>query len=66
MPRRKRVLGRRGVKAVLLYPMNALASDQAGRIGEYLAQPEFAQVAAGLYIGDRPDTDFRRVMTRRW
>lgn len=45
--------------------MNALASDQAGRIGEYLAQPEFAQVTAGLYIGDRPDTDFRRVMTRR-
>ena len=56
---------RRGVKAVLLYPMNALATDQAGRIGEYLAQPELAQVTAGLYIGDKPDTDFRRVMTRR-
>lgn len=53
------------MKAVLLYPMNALATDQAGRIGEYLAQPELAQVTAGLYIGDRPDTDFRRVMTRR-
>ncbi|WP_326815375.1 DEAD/DEAH box helicase [Streptomyces sp. NBC_01763] len=63
--RRQRALGRQGVKAVLLYPMNALATDQAGRIGEYLAQPELAQVTAGLYIGDRPDTDFRRVMTRR-
>ncbi|MEU8674412.1 DEAD/DEAH box helicase [Streptomyces sp. NPDC048560] len=57
--------GGSGVKAVLLYPMNALATDQAGRIGEYLAQPELAQVTAGLYIGDRPDTEFRRVMTRR-
>ncbi|MFD6467181.1 DEAD/DEAH box helicase [Streptomyces goshikiensis] len=63
--RRQRALGRRGIKAVLLYPMNALATDQAGRIGEYLSRPELAQVTAGLYIGDRPDTDFRRVMTRR-
>ncbi|MEV7568630.1 DEAD/DEAH box helicase [Streptomyces tanashiensis] len=63
--KREKAHGRLGVKAVLLYPMNALATDQAGRIGEYLAQPELAQVTAGLYIGDRPDTDFRRVMTRR-
>ncbi|MGW7356320.1 DEAD/DEAH box helicase [Streptomyces sp. NPDC054802] len=63
--RRQKALGRTGVKAVLLYPMNALATDQAGRIGEYLARLELAQVTAGLYIGDRPDTDFRRVMTRR-
>ncbi|MFJ9843661.1 DEAD/DEAH box helicase [Kitasatospora sp. NPDC101155] len=63
--RREKARGRRGVKAVLLYPMNALATDQAGRIGDYLAQPELAEVTAGLYIGDRPDTDFRRVMTRR-
>ncbi|MFF2785310.1 DEAD/DEAH box helicase [Streptomyces sp. NPDC058049] len=63
--RRQRAQGHRGIKAVLLYPMNALATDQAGRIGEYLSRPELAQVTAGLYIGDRPDTDFRRVMTRR-
>lgn len=63
--RREKARGRSGVKAVLLYPMNALATDQAGRLGEYLAQPELAQVTAGLYIGDRPDTDFRRVLTRR-
>ncbi|MFI9585372.1 DEAD/DEAH box helicase [Streptomyces sp. NPDC052236] len=63
--RRQKALGHRGIKAVLLYPMNALATDQAGRIGDYLARPELAQVTAGLYIGDRPDTDFRRVMTRR-
>ncbi|MFD8864050.1 DEAD/DEAH box helicase [Streptomyces sp. NPDC059590] len=63
--RRQKAEGRSGIKAVLLYPMNALATDQAGRIAEYLARPELAQVTAGLYIGDRPDTDFRRVMTRR-
>ncbi|WP_320777933.1 DEAD/DEAH box helicase [Streptomyces sp. CRN 30] len=63
--RRQKALGRRGVKAVLLYPMNALATDQAGRISDYLAGPDLAQVSAGLYIGDRPDTDFRRVLTRR-
>ncbi|MGW2293129.1 DEAD/DEAH box helicase [Streptomyces violaceorubidus] len=63
--RRQKAEGRAGIKAVLLYPMNALATDQAGRVGEYLARPELAQVTAGLYIGDRPDTDFRRVMTRR-
>ncbi|MGK5639627.1 DEAD/DEAH box helicase [Streptomyces sp. URMC 126] len=63
--RRQKAEGRAGIKAVLLYPMNALATDQAGRIGEYLSRPELAQVTAGLYIGDRPDTDFRRVMTRR-
>ncbi|MGN5380477.1 DEAD/DEAH box helicase [Streptomyces lasalocidi] len=63
--RRQKAEGVRGIKAVLLYPMNALATDQAGRIADYLARPELAQVTAGLYIGDRPDTDFRRVMTRR-
>ncbi|MFI8436834.1 DEAD/DEAH box helicase [Streptomyces sp. NPDC079020] len=63
--RRLRAQGHCGIKAVLLHPMNALATDQAGRIGDYLSRPELAQVTAGLYIGDRPDTDFRRVMTRR-
>ncbi|MBD0417913.1 DEAD/DEAH box helicase [Streptomyces sp. TRM S81-3] len=63
--RRQKALGRRGVKAVLLYPMNALATDQAGRISDFLSAPDLAQVTAGLYIGDRPDTDFQRVMTRR-
>ena len=63
--RRQRALGSTGVKAVLLYPMNALATDQADRISNYLAHPDLTQVNAGLYIGDRPDTDFRRVLTRR-
>lgn len=35
--RRQKAEGRAGIKAVLLYPMNALATDQAGLVGEYLA-----------------------------
>ncbi|MQS10268.1 DEAD/DEAH box helicase, partial [Streptomyces alkaliphilus] len=63
--RRAREAGREGVKAVLLYPMNALATDQAHRINNHLNNPRDARlrdagVRAGLYIGDRPSEDFRR------
>jgi ATP-dependent helicase YprA (DUF1998 family) len=56
----------RGVKAVLLYPMNALATDQAKRLSDLLAEnPELQQVTAGLYIGEVPDTTYPRVLTER-
>jgi len=44
-----------GVKAVLIYPMNALATDQAGRIATLISDaPELSgQVSAGLYVGSR-------------
>lgn len=44
---------RRGIKAIILYPMNALASDQAARIAHYVAEtPQLTgRVTAGLYIG---------------
>ena len=42
------------MKAVLLYPMNALATDQAMRINDFLARPELKDVTAGLYIGEAP------------
>ncbi|MDT3725443.1 DEAD/DEAH box helicase [Streptomyces sp. DSM 41972] len=49
---RARAAGQRGVKALLLYPMNALADDQARRIDEYLASEEALKgVTAGIYIG---------------
>jgi replicative superfamily II helicase len=67
--RRERAVGRPGVKpgvkAVLLYPMNALATDQADRLNRYLQQDALTQVTAGLFIGDTPDTRYPRVMTRR-
>ena len=42
-----------GVKAVIVYPMNALATDQAGRIAGLIAGNEKlrGRVRAGLYIG---------------
>ena len=63
--RRARQTSKRGVKAVLLYPMNALATDQAMRISDYLTSPELAGVTAGLYIGEAPDTTYARVLTER-
>ena len=63
--RRAKQAGRRGVKAVLLYPMNALATDQAMRINDFLTRPELKDVTAGLYIGEAPDTAYPRVLTER-
>lgn len=59
--RRERERGRDGVKAVLLYPMNALATDQAQRLNSRLAEDErLSDVRAGLYVGDTPSREFRR------
>ncbi|MEV4173844.1 DEAD/DEAH box helicase [Nonomuraea sp. NPDC049709] len=64
--RREREAGRTGVKAVFLYPMNALATDQAERINDLLTQnSELGKLWAGLYIGDRAATQYERVRTRR-
>ncbi|MFD6095194.1 DEAD/DEAH box helicase [Nocardiopsis flavescens] len=64
--RRARLNGTPGVKAILLYPMNALATDQAERIDTYLkSDPALSQVTAGLYIGDTPATGYDRVATSR-
>ncbi|WP_328601243.1 DEAD/DEAH box helicase [Actinomadura physcomitrii] len=63
--RRQRKQGNPGVRAVVLYPMNALATDQADRISKLLARHGLGDVSAGLYIGDVPDTEFAGVLTRR-
>ncbi len=42
-----------GIKAVILYPMNALAADQERRLAKLIADnPELAGVTAGLYTGE--------------
>ncbi len=43
-----------GIKAILVYPMNALATDQAGRIARMIHEnPKLrGRVTAGLYIGE--------------
>lgn len=41
-----------GIKALVIYPMNALATDQARRIAELVAkEPTFAGLRVGLYVG---------------
>ena len=44
--------GVRGTKALILYPMNALANDQAARLSQLLtSRPELAGIAAAIYTG---------------
>ncbi len=50
--RQQQTLGTRGIKAILIYPMNALATDQARRIADLIhTTPALAGLRAGLYIG---------------
>jgi DEAD/DEAH box helicase domain-containing protein len=46
-------LGQRGIKAIVLYPMNALASDQARRIAEIIhGDPRLqGRLRVGLFVG---------------
>ncbi|MFA6831351.1 MAG: DEAD/DEAH box helicase, partial [Bacteroidaceae bacterium] len=48
---------RQGVKVIILYPMNALASDQAKRLGEAIWNDPRLKgiVTAGLFIGEGTD-----------
>ena len=50
---RQRRLGQKGIKAVLVYPMNALATDQAKRLAALIHDsPELRNnVTAGMYVG---------------
>jgi DEAD/DEAH box helicase domain-containing protein len=42
----------RGIKAIIIYPMNALADDQSGRIAELVHEtPAFAGIRVGLFVG---------------
>ncbi len=51
---RARAAGQHGIKALVLYPMNALATDQAERIAELVHRdPAIGAVTAGLYIGEQ-------------
>src|SRR5690554_886787 len=46
---------KRGVKAILIYPMNALAQDQAERVAGMIWENENlrGKVSAGLYVGSQ-------------
>jgi DEAD/DEAH box helicase domain-containing protein len=55
-----------GIKAILIYPMNALATDQAKRIARLIHDnPKLkGAVRAGLYVGDRKGGKGSARMTR--
>ena len=44
-----------GVKAIFIYPMNALAADQAGRLARLIHETPAlrSRVTAGIYVGQR-------------
>lgn len=68
--RQMRKAGRRGIKAILIYPMNALATDQANRLAkEIVTRPELAGLTAGLYVGEEsgePSTTVRHIEGNRY
>lgn len=48
--------GEPGIKAIIIYPMNALASDQARRIAKLIARnPKLKGLRAGIYADQRPE-----------
>ena len=57
-----RAEGRRGIKAIILYPMNALASDQSGRVAKDIVKAAgLSGIRAGLYVGDAPAVESQMV-----
>jgi DEAD/DEAH box helicase domain-containing protein len=53
-----------GIKALVIYPMNALAADQARRFAQVIAQtPDFKGLRVGLFVGGRSGKDGRGQMT---
>ncbi|WP_159813747.1 DEAD/DEAH box helicase [Actinomyces sp. zg328] len=59
---RARAEGVTGLKALILYPMNALASDQAGRLARLLtSDASLTGIRAALYTGDASAAPTARV-----
>ncbi|MFZ2238040.1 MAG: DEAD/DEAH box helicase [Gordonia amarae] len=53
---RTKAAGVNGMKALILYPMNALANDQAERLAQLIAKhSELSGVSAGLYTGEHSE-----------
>jgi DEAD/DEAH box helicase domain-containing protein len=57
---RTKAKGTPGIKALVIYPMNALATDQARRFAQVIAQtPAFKGLRVGLYVGGNTGRDGR-------
>jgi DEAD/DEAH box helicase domain-containing protein len=60
---RARRAGEAGIKALIIYPMNALAADQARRMAEMVANtPAFQGLRVGLYVGGQGATPGQGLM----
>lgn len=58
----RRNKGKPGIKAILIYPMNALATDQARRIADALTRiPSLNGVRAGIYADAEPQNPAHEV-----
>jgi DEAD/DEAH box helicase domain-containing protein len=59
--------GEKGIKALIIYPMNALATDQAKRIAELIhaTQELRGNVTAGMYVGGRESSPNRAMTVDR-
>ena len=53
--------GESGIKAILIYPMNALATDQARRLAKLINENEELRgnVRAGMFVGDKEESPSR-------
>lgn len=57
--------GENGIKALIIYPMNALAADQAKRMAELIAgSPELqsAKIRVGMYVGGQEKNGTKMMM----
>jgi len=58
--------GEPGIKAILIYPMNALATDQAGRLARLIHHsPLKGHITAGIYVGQKEKTPSMRMSKDR-
>ena len=59
--------GQPGIKAILIYPMNALANDQAGRIARIVHSTKSLRnkIVAGLFVGQRTKSPDKRMTAKR-
>ena len=61
---RRLACGEGGIKALIIYPMNALATDQARRIAGLVASvPAFSKLRVGLFVGGATAPGQGMVMT---
>ena len=59
--------GEFGIRAILIYPMNALATDQAKRLAETICtNVGLKGVRVGLYIGESKGKSVRKNAGKRW